>query len=127
MVEGEAFPWGSQRLTLKQIQQLASGLDLPRAATTKSDLEVMISWKLTDMLHDPKCVQMIVLDTEQLSLKDMGEIFLVVPPVTNAVSKSPTPSEGSWHTEDIGGLLGELAQLRDVLQILEEGKLALHV
>ena len=129
MEEGEAFPWGSQRLTLKQIQQLASGLDLPTAAT-RSDLEVMISGKLTDMLHDPKCVQVIVLGTEQgeeLSLQDMGEIFLVVPPVTNAVSKSPTPSEGSWSTEDVGGLLGELAQLRNMLQTLEEGKLALHV
>ena len=59
VVEGEAFPLGSKRLTLRQIQQLASGLDLPTAAT-RSDLEIMVSGKLIDMLHDPKSVQVIV-------------------------------------------------------------------
>ena len=69
----EVFPWGSKRLTLRQLQQLASGLDLPTAAA-RSDLEVMVSGNLTDMFHDPKCVQVIVSITDQgekLSLRDM--------------------------------------------------------
>jgi len=52
VVEGEAFPWGSKRLMMKHIQQLARVLELPTAATW-SDLEVMVSGKLTDMCHDP--------------------------------------------------------------------------
>ena len=42
VVEGEAFPLGSKRLTVRHMQQLASGLGLPTAAT-KGDLEVMIN------------------------------------------------------------------------------------
>ena len=84
VVEGEAFPLGSKRLTVRHMQQLASGLGLPTAAT-KSDLEVMINGKLVDMFHDPKCVQVIVSVTEQgeeLSLRDMDGIFLVIPPLS---------------------------------------------
>ena len=128
VVEGEAFPLGSKRLTVRHMQQLASGLGLPTAAT-KGDLEVMINGKLVDMFHDPKCVQVIVSVTEQgeeLSLRDMDGIFLVIPPLSRMVSKSPTSSEGNWSEEDMD-LSIELTQLRHLLQGLEEGNVALKV
>ena len=128
VVEGEAFPLGSKTLTVRHIQQLASGLGLPTAAT-KSDLEVMINGKLVDMFHVPKCVLVIVSVTEQgeeLSLRDMDGIFLVIPPLSRMVSKSPTPSEGNWSEEDMD-LSIELTQLRHLLQSLGEENVALKV
>ena len=125
----EVFRWGSKRLTLRQIQQLASDLDLPTAAA-RSELEVMVSGNLTDMFHDPKCVQVIVYITDQgekLSLRDMSETFLVVPVVTNSASKTHAPSERSWSTEETGDLSGELAQIQILLQVPEEDKVALNV
>ena len=61
----------SKRLKLEHFQQLASTLGLPLAAT-KSDIEVMISGKLSEMLHDPRSVQVVISQTEhgeQLSMK----------------------------------------------------------
>ena len=128
VVEGEAFLWGSKRLTMKHIQQLARALELPTAAT-RSDLEVMVSGKLTDMFHDPKCVQVIVTVTEQGEkqlLKDRGGIFLIIPPASNIAGKSPSPSERNC-SEETDDLSGELVQLHNLLQVLKEKKVALSV
>jgi len=62
-VEGEVYPLYSGRLKLKHFQQLASALGLPKAAT-KSDIEVMITGKLTEMSHNPRSVQVVVSQTE---------------------------------------------------------------
>ena len=65
---------------------------MPTAATG-SDLEVMVSEKLTDMCHDPKCVQVIVAVTEQgekLLLRDMGGIFLIILPASNVTGFDKT-------------------------------------
>jgi len=76
-VQGEAYPLCSKRLKLRHFQQLASALDLPTAAT-RSYIEVIISGKLSETFHDPTCVQIVVLQTEQgeqLSMKDKDGTF----------------------------------------------------
>ena len=120
-VEGEAYPLYSKRLKLKHFQQLASALGLPKAAT-KSDIEVMITGKLTEMYHDPRSVQVVVSHTEQgeqLSMKDKDGTFLVTPPLT-VRQRSPTPTF-SKEEEELD-LTPEIAQLHTVLQNLEEEK-----
>jgi len=99
---------------------------LPTAAT-RSDLEVVVSGKLTDMCHDPKCVQVVITEQgEKLLLRDMGGIFLIILPASSIPGKSPSPSEGSW-SEETDDLSGELIQLHNLLQGLEEEKVALIV
>ena len=58
-VQREAYPLFFKRLKLRHFQQLASALGLPTAAT-RSNIEVMISEKLSKALHDPTCVQVVV-------------------------------------------------------------------
>jgi len=58
-------------------------------------------------------------------LTDRGEVFLVIPPVTDADSRSTTPSVGTLSDVGIDDLSGELDQLRNLLQGLEEQKATL--
>ena len=51
VVGGIAYPLNSKRLNLRHIQHLASALNLPTTAT-RSDLEVMISGKISETSHD---------------------------------------------------------------------------
>ena len=79
------------------------------------------------MLHDPKSVQVIVsvIDRrEKLLLRDTGEVFLFIPPVTDADSRSTTPSVGTLSDVGIDDLSGEPDQLCNLLQGLEEQKAA---
>ena len=123
IVGGEkAYPLNSKRLKLKHIQQLALTLDLP-ATATRDDLEVMISGKLAEMGHDATNVQVVITQSEegeQLSLRDMGGTFWVTPPLA---SKSPTPTPSQ---EEAGSFTTEMTQLRNVLQMLEEGTVVLQ-
>ena len=118
-----AYPLNSKRLKLRHIQHLASALNLPTTAT-RSDLEVMISGKISEISHDATSIQVVIVQSEEgeyLSLRDIKGTFLVTPLLPVVTSISPTPSqENSDLKEEAESFTAEMTQLENVLQMLEE-------
>ena len=123
VVGGIAYPLNSKRLNLRHIQHLASALNLPTTAT-RSDLEVMISGKISETSHDATSIQVVIVQSEEgehLSLRDIKGTFLVTPLLPVVTSRSPTPSqENSDLKEEAESFTAEMTQLENVLQMLEE-------
>ena len=123
VVGGIAYPLNSKRLKLRHIQHLASALNLPTTAT-RSDLEVMISGKISETSHDATSIQVVIVQSEEgeyLSLRDIKGTFLVTPLLPVVTSRSPTPSqENSDLKEEAESFTAEMTQLENVLQLLEE-------
>ena len=72
-----AYPLSSKRLKLRHKQHLASALNLPTTAN-RSDLEVMISGKISETIHDVTSIQVVVVQSEEgeyLSLRDIKKTF----------------------------------------------------
>ena len=98
------FPLTSRRLQLHHVQLIAKGLDLPTAASA-CDLSVMISGRLHKNNHDPSYTQVVITQSEEgeeLSLQDMGGVFLRIPASKCTSSRtSPAPtSEVSAELQD---------------------------
>ena len=123
VVEGVAYLLNSKRLKLRHIQHLASALNLPTTAT-RSNLEMMISGKIAETSHDTTSIQVVIVQSgegEQLSLRDIKGTFLVTPPLSVVASRSPTLSHGNYDNKKAAeSFTAEMAQLENVLQMLEE-------
>ena len=129
-VKGTPYPLNSKRLRLQHLQHLARALDLP-AAAPRSDLEVMIGGRITELRGEGAQAQVVISLTEegeQLSLRDEEEAFLVTPPIPPLSSKASTPSQENYDSEkDTGSLSNGMTQLHIVLSRMEEEKTALKV
>ena len=78
--EGVAYPLTSKRIKLNYLKHLAGELGLSTVAP-RSDLEVMIYGKLTEMDHDVENMQVVITtcqEVETLSLKTVDGIVLAV-------------------------------------------------
>ena len=117
--EGVAYPLTSKRIKLNYLKHLAGELGLSTVAP-RSDLEVMIYGKLTEMDYDVENMQVVITtcqEGETLSLKTVDGIVLVVsiPSELPATEPEEIDSEG-----DIPSLNLEMRQLQTLLQLLEE-------
>ena len=104
------FPLSSRRLQLHHIQLIAKGLDLPTAASA-SDLSVMISGRLQESNHDPSYTQVVITQSEEgeeLSLQDMGGVFLRIP-----VSKFTSSRTSPAATSEVSAELQDAAVLQE--------------
>ena len=123
--EGVAYPLTSKRIKLNYLKHLAGELGLSTVAP-RSDLEVMIYGKLTEMDYDVENMQVVITtcqEGETLSLKTVDGIVLVVsiPSELPATEPEEIDSEG-----DIPFLNLEMRQLQTLLQLLEEEVLVLR-
>jgi len=81
---------------------LARALDLP-AAAPRSDLEVIIGGKITELHGEETQAQVMLTLTEEgelLSLRDKGRTFFIAPPIPTLSSKASTPSQGNYTLYD---------------------------
>ena len=53
------YPFGSKRISLTQLRQLAQALELPIGGNS-ADLQVMVEGKLREMERDPSSVQVVL-------------------------------------------------------------------
>ena len=75
------YPFGSKRISITQLRQLAQALELPIVGNS-ADLQVMVEGKLREMERDPSSVQVVLeKDTgngQTMLLEDESEPFLLV-------------------------------------------------
>ena len=82
-VKGTPYPLHSKRLKLQHIQHLVRALDLP-AAAPRSDLEVMIGGKITELCGEGAQALVVIYlpeEGEQLSLRHEQGNISVTPPI----------------------------------------------
>ena len=89
-----AYPWGSKRVSLAQIRQLAQALNLPLAGNN-ADLQVMVEGKIRNIERDPSCVQVVLEEgvaegQQTMLLEDENGTFLEI--VTPEHSRDQTPA-----------------------------------
>ena len=88
-----AYPWGSKRVSLTQLRQLAQALELPITGGN-ADLQVIVEGKLREMERDPSSVQVVLKESivegqQTILLEDENGTFLET--VTPEHSRDPTP------------------------------------
>ena len=128
IIGSKAYPLNSKRLELRQIQHLASALDLPITATW-SNLEAMINGKLAETGHDTTSIQVYNYCSEwrgrTIIIKRHEGTELVTPPLPMAANRSsPIPSHKDSDYKE--GFTVKMTQLQNLLQILEEKTIVLH-
>ena len=89
-----AYPWGSKRVSLTQLRQLAQALELPITGGN-ADLQVIVEGKLREMERDPSSVQVVLKESivegqQTILLEDENGTFLET--VTPEHSRDPTPT-----------------------------------
>ena len=115
--DGVAYPL---RIKFNYLKHLAGELGLSTTAP-RSDLEVMVYDKLTEMDYDVENMQVVITPSqggETLSLRTVDGIVLVV--------SIPSELEEIDREGDIPSLSLETRQLQTLLQLLEEEVLVLR-
>ena len=120
--EGVAYPL---RIKLNYLKHLAGELGLSTTAP-RSDLEVMVYGKLTEMDYDVENMQVVINSSqggETLSLRTVDGIVLVVSIPSELPAMEPEEIDGEG---DIPSLSLETRQLQTLLQLLEDEVLVLR-
>ena len=95
------FPLISKRLQLNHVQLIANALSLPTAASA-NDLSVMISGILREDNRDPSNTQVVITQSEEgeeLSLQDVGGVFLRISASGCASPRTPSVSSSELSVE----------------------------